>query len=147
MKKQVQKTGALIVTFLLSIQMVSAQKADTSISLPSNPMFDRYMHKQKTFNEIGTALSGSGVAMILIGLVDILQSDAHSCDDCLFTKFQAGEVLIVGGAALALISAPFYVVAAINGRKARKVSLQLKSGNIPGAYKFNYVGVALKINL
>ena len=139
MKKQVQKIGIVIVTFLLSIQLVSAQKADTSIFHPSNSLYDRYMQRHKTFNTVGWVLLGSGAALVIAG--SLYQTDPNSFLD--FTQ----PVLIVGGGVVALVSVPFFIVADRNGQKARKAKLQLKTGNIPGAYKFNYVGVALKINL
>ncbi|HEY8783002.1 MAG TPA: hypothetical protein VIM16_15355 [Mucilaginibacter sp.] len=138
MKKHVKKTGALIVTFLLSIQLVAAQKADTAMIHSSKTLYDLYMQRHKRLNTAGWVLLGSGAGMIIIGVVDLSSGDIFS------SGFTTGALLFSLGSVAALVSIPCFIIA---GSSERKAILQLKSGYVPGAYKFNYVGLALKINL
>jgi hypothetical protein len=135
---------AVLIPLLLLVQLVSAQKADTSVSFLSNPKYDRYMQRHKTFNTVGWVLMAPGAALFIIGEVEL--SSGGGIIGLVLNSGAAknGADLASAGIIMVLGSIPFFIIAKSNARKA---SLQLKSGNVPGAYKFNYIGLALKVNL
>jgi len=138
MKQKLQKTGVLIVIFLLSIQMVSAQKADTAMINSSKTLFDLYTKRHKTFNTVGWSLLGTGSALIIIGLAEASSGNLFS------PSFDTGAALGSLGVVMVLGSLPCFIIAGSNEKKA---ILQLRSGYVGGPSSFNYAAVRLTIRI
>jgi hypothetical protein len=139
MKKLVYKTIVLSIVALVSIQLVSAQKADTSNSSPNKKtMYDLYWKRHKTFNTVGWVLVVPGSIMFIAGLAEASNSNFLSSD----YSPSKGEALFYVGGAMILGSIPCFI---LSGTNAHKAYLELKSGNVPGVPGVNYAGVGLKI--
>jgi hypothetical protein len=141
MKKLVHKTIVLAVVALMSIQMVSAQKADTSLLSPTKrTMYDLYWKRHKTLNTVGWVLVVPGAAMFITGVAEA-SNNSFLSSDYSPTK---GEALFFVGGAMVLASIPCFI---LSGTNARRAYLELKSGNVPGVQGANYAGIGIKIKL
>ena len=139
MKKLVQKAIVLAVVASMSIQLVSAQKADTSSLSPNKKtMYDLYWKRHKTFNTVGWVLVVPGAAMFIAGLAEASSNNFLSSD----YSPNKGEALFFIGGAMVLGSIPCFI---LSGTNARRAYLELKSGNVPGGPGANYAGVGIKI--
>ncbi|MEP6261661.1 MAG: hypothetical protein ABJ092_08795 [Gillisia sp.] len=85
---------------------------------------DYYLQKSKSQENAGWVLLGAGAAMGIGGIIIVNQGDIFSAD------FEAGAILVLGGAASALASIPFFISSGSNSRKAARLSF------IPQKYIF-----------
>ena len=139
------KIVVIWILFLLSIQVVSAQKADTPRSKPASTTYDFHMRRYTVKNVIGLGLLGSGLTMTFMGLHKI----QNSGDSYIFPTDQStrGVGLFIAGTGTALLSIPFFISA---GSSKRKAKLSLKTNSVgfggSGANDFNYMAIALKVH-
>jgi len=142
MKKMLQKPIVIAIVMLLSIQVVSAQKADTaSLSASSRHLYDLYWKRHKTFNTVGWVLVVPGAAMFITGLAEASSNSNIFSSDYSYNK---GEALFFIGGAMVLASIPCFI---LSGTNAHRAYFELKSANMPGPGGFNYASVGLKIKL
>ena len=130
----------LVIVTVTSIQLVSAQKTDTT-ALPSSSkhLYDLYWRRHKTFNTIGWLLVAPGAAMFITGLAEgSSNSDIFSSN----YSYNKGEALFFIGGAMVLASIPCFI---LSGTNAHRAYLELKNASVPGPGGFNYASVGVKM--
>ena len=131
-----KKIITLFIATLFSMQLVSAQKTDTSIYHSPQDLHNFYMQKHKTNQIIGWSCLGAGIGLTAVGVVTI----QYHLDKGIFPFFI--------GIATAFLSIHFFNAARRNKTKAR---LALKSENVSFGNKilnrFNYSAIAFTVPL
>jgi hypothetical protein len=131
----------LLILILFSMQLVSAQKTDTSSLRSPQASYDFYMRKHKTNHIIGWSCLGGGTAMLIGGI-------AIKVNNGFLSNNSQGQWLTYLGLATTVASIPFFISAGTNKLKAR-LSLKAQSISI-GNYtpdKLRYATVAFTISL
>jgi hypothetical protein len=110
----------LLILFLFIMQLVAAQKNDTSSLRSPQALHDSYMHKYKTNHIIAWSCLGAGTAMLIGGI-------AIKVNNGLLSNNSQGQWLTYLGFGTTLASIPFFISAGRNKRQAR---LALKAQSI-----------------
>jgi hypothetical protein len=136
-----KKIITLFIVALFSMQLVSAQKTDTSIYHSPQDLHNFYWQKHKTNHIIGWCCLGGGTAMLISGI-------AIKVRNGLLSNNSQGQWLTYLGFGSTLASIPFFISSGKNKRKAR---LALKAQSISfGNNTLNqlkYKAVVLTISL
>ena len=115
-----KKIITLFIATLFSMQLVSAQKTDTSTLRSPQALHDSYMHKYKTNHIIAWSCLGGGTAMLISGI-------AIKIHNGFLSNNSQGQWLTYLGLATTVASIPFFISAGTNKLKAR---LSLKAQSI-----------------
>ena len=144
-----KKIITLFIAVLFSMQLVSAQKIDTSIYHSPQDLHNFYWQKHKTNQIVGWSCLGGGLALATIGAITLtehLQINIGPGPGA--PKNTRGEFPFFFGTATALASIPFFISSSRNKRRAK---LALKSENVSFGNKIinqlNYAAIAFKVSL
>ena len=129
------KTLILLLTLLFSANLISQNQNNTDA-------INRYLQKSNTKKKTANALLLTGTGLILTGVV-IASTGNKNNGVMFFSPTQiAGFGISTLGVFSALTSVPFYISAAHNKSKYRKISPQLGSFN---ANENNYFTAGVKL--
>ena len=143
-----KKIITLFIAVLFSMQLVSAQKIDTSIYHSPQDLHNFYWQKHKTNRIIGQSCLGAGIIMITVGTVTIANHIQIFGPGPGGHKNTQGQFLFFLGTATALASIPFFIS---SGKNKRKAMLAIKSENVSFGNKilsrYNYRAISLTVAL
>jgi hypothetical protein len=130
---------------MLFMQLVKAQKIDTSLTLSSPVLYKQLIQEHKKNKQTAWILCGSGIALMATGtyinLLHHLESDTRG-------STSADALLFYSGAAATFASIPFFI-AAKKKKTAASLALKGESSTMVNQkfLKLNYTALVLTIKL
>lgn len=106
-----------------------------------NNQADYYWKKHKTFKTLGWVSIGVGIPLTLVGAVSSIASADNPR-----VKQSTADVLAASGLLLTASSIPFFILSHKYKKKAKSLSLSLKSERIDLPYVYNQPAVSLSIS-
>jgi hypothetical protein len=144
-----KKIITLFIATLFSMQLVSAQKTDTSSLRSPHGLHDVYMQKHKTNNTVAWVCLGAGIGLTTAAIITSANNfKIYFGPPPPGYNKNKGLFLFVFGIATSLTSIAFFSASGKNKRKAR---LALKGENMSMGNrilnKFNYTAIAFTVSL
>ena len=130
----------LLLTLLLSVQIVQSQVIDSTKTLSNPEMYDFYMQREHKLKKTGYILLASGGGAVLTGILIMANSDGWS-------GIGSGALIMTAGIGSTLASIPFFIIADGKRKKAEMIVAtgNLKLQGLP-KYQSSYATVGFEIS-